>query len=46
MNRKFAIRLVAVMVVFYSINESKAQKNDWQKEGLKGEGEVGEGDRI
>jgi hypothetical protein len=36
MKSRFVIRLLAVMVVFYSFNNSMAQKNDWEKEGLKG----------
>lgn len=36
MKSRFVIRLLAVLVVFYSCQESKAQKNDWQREGLKG----------
>ena len=36
MKSKFLIRLLAVMVVVYSCQDSKAQKNDWEKEGLKG----------
>jgi antitoxin component YwqK of YwqJK toxin-antitoxin module len=36
MKPKFVIRLLAVMVVFYSCQDSMAQKNDWEKEGLKG----------
>jgi hypothetical protein len=36
MKSKFVIRLLAVIVVFCSCHDSKAQKNDWEKEGLKG----------
>ena len=36
MKSRFVIRLLAAMVVDYSCQDSMAQKNDWQKEGLKG----------
>jgi hypothetical protein len=36
MKSRLVIRLLTVMVVFCSFNNSMAQKNDWQKEGLKG----------
>src|ERR1700722_18427271 len=36
MKSKFVIRLLAVMVVVYSFNNSMGQKNDWEKQHLNG----------